>query len=98
MKEMKKVKIYTITCTQGFQMAEQGTNYSLTPWGNDTVYYKGFDDGGKDYELPEGFEVAETNDGTPAIYKGNDHYDLYKQFNSPAITNGFETHMLKLVK
>jgi hypothetical protein len=95
---MSKVKIYKVTCTKAYQMAEQGEGFSLTPWGKDTEYYDGFDDGGKDYELPDGFKLAQTIDGTPAIYKGKDHYYLVKYYNNPMLTNGFDSIVLKQVQ
>jgi len=33
---MNTVTIYKITCTQGVMMSEQGTRFSLRPWGNNT--------------------------------------------------------------
>lgn len=69
---MKTVKLYKITCTKAFvASAELGSGFSLTPWGNDTEYYEGYDDGGKDYILPDGYEVAKSNGGTMEIYKGD---------------------------
>jgi hypothetical protein len=90
----QQIKIYKITCTKGYQASECGTSFSLRPWGKDTAYYEGHDDGGVMYDLPEGFELAETIDDTPAIYKGNEHYDLTSYFKSPMITNGDETIVL----
>lgn len=95
---MTKVKIYKVTCTKAFMMDEQSEGFSLAPWGNNTEYYEGFDDGGKDYDLPDGFELAETIDGTLAIYKGKDHYDLAKWHNSPMLTDGSNNIILKQVK
>jgi len=91
---MSIVKIYKVTITKGYQISEQGTNFSLTPW-RSNIDYEGFDDGGSDYKLPEGFEVGETIDEALAIYKGNDYYSLTKFYNNPMITNGFDTIILK---
>lgn len=57
-------------------MSEQGEGFSLQPWGRNTPYYQGYDDGGKEYLLPAGFEVAETQFGEKAIYHGNDYCEL----------------------
>lgn len=95
---MSKVKIYKVTITKAYMMSEQGENFSLRPWNGNNIDYQGFDDEGKEYVLPEGFELAETIDGTPAIYKGNDHYDLIKYYNSPMLTNGFDSIVLKQFK
>ena len=95
---MSKVKIYKITVTKGYQMSEQGTHFSLKPWEGNNIDYEGFDDGGNEYNLPEGFELAKTIDGTPSIYKNNNYYSLTKFYNNPMITNGFDTIVLKKSK
>jgi hypothetical protein len=95
---MSKVKIYKITCTKAYQISEQGEYFSLESWNSGSIYYQDFDDGGKEYELPEGFELSETIDGTPAIYKGKNHYSLTKYYNSPMLTNGFDNIVLKQIK
>jgi hypothetical protein len=65
---MTTVKIYKTTCTKSFMMGEQGTGYSLSPWGDDTEYYEGYDDGGEIYTLPNGYEVAQSKSGTDELY------------------------------
>jgi hypothetical protein len=55
---MSTVKIYTRTITKGQMISECGTFPSLSPWGDNTPYYEGYDDGGVDYQLPDGYEVA----------------------------------------
>lgn len=92
----KRIKIYKVACTKGYQLAECQSNFSLSPWGNNTVYYEGHDDGGMFYDLPEGFELGETEDGTSAIYRGTEHYSLSTCFGRPTITNGVETFVLSL--
>lgn len=85
-----KVTIYKNTCTKAFMMSEQGTGFSLSPWGEDTAEYEGYDDGGQEYLLPEGFTVAESKGGTMEIYdeKGK-HCTLFKAKNGgPAIIAG----------
>lgn len=52
------VKIYLVTCAKAYSMSEQGSGFSLHPWGSNTDYYEGYDDGGKEYILPEGFRVG----------------------------------------
>lgn len=71
---MATVTIYKVTCTEGYMMDEQGTGFSLEPWGRDTTYYKGYDDGGKEYLLPVGYEVGETKYDEPAIYLDGTYY------------------------
>lgn len=66
------VTIYSVTCTRAYIASmELGTRYSLTPWGADTDDYEGHDDGGQDYLLPDGYELAETQYGEPMIYRGD---------------------------
>lgn len=91
------VTLYKVTCTKGYQMSEQGENFSLSPWSNNTSYYEGYDDGGKEYILPEGYEVDEGNDEQLHIYDSNGSYCvLSKKFNSPCIlSNNGEEIMLK---
>lgn len=93
---MNTAKIYKITITKAYMMSEQGEGYSLRPWGNNTDYYEGYDDGGKYYELPEGYEVAECVTGDLQIYDTSNQYcTITKKFNSPCLNN---TVMLKLAK
>ncbi len=57
-KKQKTVTIYQVTCYQGYSVHDQGVGFKLKPWGKDTTSYKGYDDGGKEYILPDGYEVA----------------------------------------
>lgn len=84
--KMAKVKIYRVEVEKAYMAEEQGFGFSLSPWGENTQEYEGSDDGGKDYILPSGFEVAESNFGSMEIYdeKGN-HCPLTKYYDSPAI-------------
>ncbi len=70
---MKTVRIYRQTCTNSYMMSEQGECFDLQPWGDDTDVIKGYDDGGKDYQLPEGYEVCELKHGGQGIFL-RDHY------------------------
>lgn len=95
---MQKVKIYKATCTRGYRMDEQGEGYSLYPWGEDTRYYEGYDDGGQMYILPDGYRVGESVHGELCIYNSKDSYcPLIKQYNSPAIVDGNGAIMLRRV-
>jgi hypothetical protein len=69
-------KIYRITLKKGYVQSEEGTHYSLTPWGGDTAYYEGHDDGGKVYRLPDGYTVGQSVSGTQEIY-GPDGYPVF---------------------
>ncbi len=68
---MNSIKLYKTTCTKGYMACEQGTGYSLQPWGSNTAYYEGHDDGGKVYALPEGYTVEQSNGGTDEVYDEN---------------------------
>ena len=73
---MNTVKIYKVTCTKGATIAEQGTGFSLRPWGNNTDRIEGHDDGGTLYVLPDKFEVSETADGRAAIFRGAEYCEI----------------------
>lgn len=66
---LNTVRIYKVTVTKAFVASmELGEHLSLTPWGNDTAQYEGYDDDGQDYLLPLGYEVAEDSCGGLQIY------------------------------
>ena len=65
---MQKIRIYKVTITKSYMADEQGVGYSLRPWGNDTDYYQGYDDGGQWYNLPERYSVKPSNAGLIEIY------------------------------
>jgi len=93
---MEKVKIYKVTCTKAYMASlELGTRYSLEPWGKDTAYYEGIDDGGKDYLLPDGFCPERSKDGTIAIYKENEYCPLVTTQQGPAIATCNDIIILK---
>lgn len=58
MKKQNTVTIYHTTCYKGYSVYDQGSAFSLKPRGKDTTSYKGYDDGGKEYILPEGYEIT----------------------------------------
>lgn len=56
------VTIYAVTTTQcQIASVEAGTRWSLRPWGNNTREYAGYDDGGRVYLLPEGYQVEQVD-------------------------------------
>ena len=74
---MHTVTIYKVTCTKGYVASvDCGTRYSLLPWGSNTIEYEGYDDGGKDYVLPDDCEVSGDVTGMPHIYHGDRVCDL----------------------
>ena len=74
---MKTVKLYTMECTKAFSIHEQGSSYSLNPWGENTTEIDGYDDGGKDYDMPDGFEVCEMSiTGGLGIFQGDTHIPI----------------------
>ncbi len=92
-----QVKIYEVTCYQSFMMSEQGTGFSLMPWGRDTREYKGYDDDGIMYSLPEGFRVSDLVDGGKGIFSESGKYcRLVNIDEAPAIMT--DDDVLKLEK
>jgi hypothetical protein len=88
---LNKVRIFKINCEKAYMMSEQGAGLSLIPWGDNTEYYVGSDDGGTVYDLPEEFELSFTQSGELAIYKGgSEHADLVLQYGRTAslVTSG----------
>ena len=71
-KTEQTARLYLVTCDNGYMMDEQGSHYSLTPWGNDTRYYQGHDDGGVLYNLPAGYHVGIGKDEQEHIYNSAD--------------------------
>ena len=66
---MAKATIYTITVTKAHESSDQGTFFSLDPWGANSLYYEGYDDGGKDFQLPDGIAVGRNRDGVRILYE-----------------------------
>ena len=54
---LKKVTLFHITCFHPAKPEIKGSWYSLIPW-NDKIPFCGFDDGGKEYILPDDFQVS----------------------------------------
>ena len=65
---MKTITIYSVTCTKAVMINEQGSGFSLRPWGQNTDRYEGHDDDGKQYVMPDGFHVGTGGDGDTYIY------------------------------
>lgn len=96
---MGNIKIYAITQTNAFMMAECGSGYSLKPYFSNSLYYKGYDDGGSDYIIPDGYTVAEANDGSLYFYDKNNNYcELVSYNNCPALITKDNYYPLNLKK
>ena len=62
---MSVIKIYRINCTRSFQACAQGSWFSFEPWGGNICGgLEGNDDGGKNYVLPDDYEILEAEDGS----------------------------------
>jgi hypothetical protein len=85
---MKTVKLYKTTITKAIHMSDQGSGYSLTPFGDDTAMIQGYDDGGRDYILPDYLDLSETVGGEPAIYFGERHCPIVSLFGKPQVITG----------
>ncbi len=76
MGDIGKIRIYTITSTEGYYDDRVGSHLSLLPWGGNSDGYKGFDDGGVMYKLPDhlvDYTITPTGMG---VYCGGDLYEL----------------------
>jgi hypothetical protein len=93
---MNTVKIYEITQYEAYRADETGTGYSLHPYGDSTRYYKGYDDGGVDYIIPDGFTVEFGNDEQLHFYDNKGKYcELVSRYGKPTIATGSEYIVLK---
>jgi len=83
------IRVYKVTVTHAYMISETGTRYSLTPWGDDTEVYKGYDDGGMDYLLPDDYELLECKGGGLEIYrKDTGEHVLFESWNGrPALVD-----------
>ncbi len=81
------IKIYKITITKAYVASlELGTRFSLSPW-SDNIDYEGFDDDGRDYVLPEGYDIGKDSDNQLHIYDSKGSYcELVKRYGNPAIS------------
>jgi hypothetical protein len=68
---MAKAIIYTITVSKACENSAQETFYSLNPWGANSLFYEGYDDGGKAFALPDGIAVGRGPDGDRILYEKN---------------------------
>ncbi len=84
------VRLYKVTCTKAFVASmEQGTRFSLLPWSGNNAEYEGYDDGGANYILPDGYSVSNDNYDVPHIYDAKDNYCALVVVNgNPAIVTG----------
>ena len=93
------VRIYKVTLLNARQMSECGTWYSLNPWGGDVGEYVGCDDGGCDYTLPDGFELARDYIGLPMIFSPDGEGCNIERFgNHPVLETGKGIWHLKKVR
>lgn len=93
-----KAVIYKVTCTKAYMMEEQGTRYSLKPWGSDTADYEGYDDGGQEYVLPDGYSVCEGKDLLPHIYDARNRFVVLCGNNAPTIIDNDTRKYITLKK
>lgn len=71
---MKRIKLYKVTITKAFLADELGTGFSLESWSGNSTYYEGEDDNGKEYVLPDGYELAKSAAGSLAIFDSEGEY------------------------
>lgn len=82
---MNTVTIYRVHREGTYSMYEQGESYSLEPWGDDTSYYEGWDDGGQKYMLPEGCTVGKLISGEKMIFSDGMAVPLIEVNGKPAL-------------
>jgi hypothetical protein len=84
-----KVTLYKITITEAPMMDEtRRSDYSLVPWTGDNIDYAGYDDGGRAYELPDGFRVDATRYGQAIYDKDGKHAELGAIKGNPVLFQG----------
>jgi hypothetical protein len=64
----KTMTIYKVECSEAYMMDELGAGFALEGWGSDSDRYKGCDDGGEQYVIPQGYSVAEDMTGAKRLY------------------------------
>ena len=72
---MMTLKFYLINQYEAYQASEQGVTV-VCELPNETVYYKYEVLAESDVELPDGFEVAQTNGGGTEVFLGNEAASL----------------------
>lgn len=94
---MNTVKLYQVTTTNAHQVSDQGVSYSLYPWSGDNRDYSGSDDGGKDYILPDGFEVLDSTTGERQIHDAKgESCGITNKSNRPCLLTSDGDIMLKI--
>jgi len=73
---MEQVRIYKIICTETNESRKQRDYYSLQPWEGSPEKTDCFDDGGKEYILPDGYRVARDTDNAAHIYHDDSPCEL----------------------
>lgn len=65
---------HKVTCTQGVYMSDQGTGFSLEPWGEDTIVIKGFSTPCR-FSLKPEYHIGRSLEGRRYIYpnEGGDY-------------------------
>lgn len=90
------VKIYKVKCVRSPFIHEQGTWLDLYPWRGDDTEYIGYDDGGTDYILPEGYDVRLNNTDMKMIYNSDSMpCAIINHYGSPALAINNDTILLK---
>ena len=84
---MDTVTLYRINCYHAPREELIGESFSLVPWDEDDATMKGEDDGGKDYELPKGYELS-AEDGVPVITVYNTASQEYENMDAETYVMG----------
>ena len=100
---MKTITLHHVTCTKAFSMYEQGSYWSLQPWGNNTDRYEGYSEP-VEFECPDNLSLAMTTGGRELLFWDGDTsgHELYtdKIHKVPAVlkADGYTSHWFKRVK
>lgn len=96
---MKTVKIYRVECTTGVMIGEEGWGFSLEPWGNDTAMIQGDDDGGVNYDMPDGLHVGQSKSHSKEFFaESGEHCPLTTIDDLPVVIVGSREIILQIAK
>lgn len=65
---MEKITVYRHTITEAQNASELGSRFALVPYYDYTNTTKGYDDGGKDYIMPEDYSIGQNIYALPAFF------------------------------
>lgn len=91
-----RVTIYTWHVEKAYSAWDEGIKLRLQDYDDDNPYYEVWTDGGVDYILPDGYEVAQSqSDGIDRLYAVDDNFPVELKLvdDRPAIVTGVGEHL-----